>query len=290
MGIITFNGISSKDYGIEIEHPPRYVYPERDYTVYNVLGSNSQYILDNGCYKPVTKSYDISFPTPFEKFTEYSSGVSRWLHSGSGYCRLEDSYEPDIYRMAYYKEDGEFENIYNGAGKATINFVCRPERFLKIGDEEYSDIYIINHYEKKSPYFERLCYPCYPKFRINIYRYNNVRDKKPYSGNLYIKTCVNSTYENMISMFILGLKLSNMTYDTDLIIDSQNSTITTNPTKFKTIISSYFPKILDSETTFVIGTYLDEDGEIIPPHLFGADDEGYYTAINTHITPRWWVL
>lgn len=136
MGVILFNGKSSLDYRIQVEHPPVYVYPEKDYTTLHVLGRNGDLIVDNGSYQNVSQPYDIAFDAPGEKYAEYASGVLNWLHSGSGYCRLEDSYDTEIYRMAYYKESGQLENLFNGAGRTTINFICKPQRFLKSGELE----------------------------------------------------------------------------------------------------------------------------------------------------------
>jgi phage-related protein len=64
--------------------------------------------------------------------------VAEWLHSASGYARLEDTYEPDYYRMAYYSESVSFENLFNEAGKATLNFICKPQRYLKSGETSIS--------------------------------------------------------------------------------------------------------------------------------------------------------
>jgi len=60
--------------------------------------------------------------------------VAEWLHSASGYARLEDTYDPDHYRMAYYSESLSVENLFNEAGKATLNFICKPQRYLKSGE------------------------------------------------------------------------------------------------------------------------------------------------------------
>ena len=63
------------------------------------------------------------------------SGVAKWLHSAPGYTRLEDSYEPTFYRLAYYNESVSIENLFNEAGKATIKFTCKPQRFYKSGEQ-----------------------------------------------------------------------------------------------------------------------------------------------------------
>ena len=134
MGVIIFNNKSSADCRIQVAHPPGYAYPERDYTITHIPGRNGDIIQDNGCYKNVERTYEVSFDAPNEDFATYANAVSAWLHSTTGYARLEDSYEPNYYRMATYHESNIFENLYNQAGTATIVFECKPQRFLKTGD------------------------------------------------------------------------------------------------------------------------------------------------------------
>ena len=134
MGVIIFNNKSSADCRIQVAHPPGYAYPERDYTITHIPGRNGDIIQDNGCYKNVERTYEVSFDAPNEDFATYANAVSAWLHSTTGYARLEDSYEPNYYRMAVYQESNIFENLYNKAGTATIVFECKPQRFLKTGE------------------------------------------------------------------------------------------------------------------------------------------------------------
>lgn len=134
MGVIIFNNKSSADCRIQVAHPPGYAYPERDYTITHIPGRNGDIIQDNGCYKNVERTYEVSFDALNEDFATYANAVSAWLHSTTGYARLEDSYEPNYYRMATYQESNIFENLYNKAGTATIVFECKPQRFLKTGD------------------------------------------------------------------------------------------------------------------------------------------------------------
>ena len=134
MGVIIFNGIPSTNYGIHVETPPVYATPERDYGVVHIPGRNGDLVIDNGSYKNVTRKYSISVGEIDGNFTTLAAGVSEWLHSASGYARLEDSYEPDYFRLAYYVADAEMENLFHQAGKMSIEFNCKPARFLKAGE------------------------------------------------------------------------------------------------------------------------------------------------------------
>lgn len=135
MGIIIFNNLSSKDYGILVEHPPGYQYPQKDYETVHIPGRNGDLVIDNDSYQNIDRKYEIAVGSLMEKFTPMANRISEWLHSANGYARLEDSYEPEYYRMALYKEQAEIENILFHAGRAKITFDCKPQRFLKSGDE-----------------------------------------------------------------------------------------------------------------------------------------------------------
>ena len=159
MGVIIFNNKSSTDCRIQVAHPPGYAYPERDYTITHIPGRNGDIIQDNGCYKNVERTYEVSFDAPNEDFATYANAVSAWLHSTTGYARLEDSYEPNYYRMATYQESNIFESIYNQAGTATIVFECKPQRFLKTGD---NNITIQNSLTIMNP----TGFEAYPLFKV----------------------------------------------------------------------------------------------------------------------------
>lgn len=135
MGIVIFNNVSSADYGILVEHPPGYQTPQRDYEKVHVPGRNGDLIIDSGSYQNVPRSYDIAFGNLEKRFEAMANKASEWLNSADGYAKLEDTYEPEYYRLALYQESVNFENILRHAGRATINFDCKPQRFLKAGDD-----------------------------------------------------------------------------------------------------------------------------------------------------------
>lgn len=134
MGVITFNGVSSEHYGINVEREPDYEYPERDYEIVHVPGRNGDIVVDKGSYKNTTRSYNIAVGSVERNFTDMAKDILKWLHSSSGYARLEDSYEPDFFRLAMCKETGTVTNIFGHAGRCTIKFNCKPQRFLKTGE------------------------------------------------------------------------------------------------------------------------------------------------------------
>lgn len=134
MGVIAFNGVSSADVGIEVEKFPSYDIPEKEYDIIHVPGRNGDIVIDTGTYKNVSRIYEVSIATRDIAFHRKMGRVAQWLYSASGYARLEDSYEPDTYRLAIYNKKVSIENLFNEAGKAKLEFNCKPQRFLKSGD------------------------------------------------------------------------------------------------------------------------------------------------------------
>lgn len=135
MGTVIFDGVPSLDLGIQVEHPPKYIMPERDYEQVSVPGRNGDLFLDKGSYKNYDQPYDIAIADHDIYYDTLMVRVSKWLHPKPGYCRLEDSYFPDVYRMAMFNSGVDFENIMSHGGRATISFNCKPQKFLKIGEK-----------------------------------------------------------------------------------------------------------------------------------------------------------
>lgn len=135
MGSVVYNGKSSLDFHIHVEHPPKYRIPEKDIELIRIPGRSGDLVKDYGTYKNVLREYDISIASHEIPFSVLADRISMWLHSSvHGYARLEDSYEPKYFRQAFYQEETEVENILAHGGRATIAFVCKPQRYLKIGE------------------------------------------------------------------------------------------------------------------------------------------------------------
>lgn len=135
MGIVVFNNKSSKDIGLEVETFPEYIVPEKIYDIIHVPGRNGDVVIDTGTYANVPRTYKVSIATRDQvSYSQKMSQVAEWLHSASGYARLEDTYDQDFYRLAYYNEQVSIENLFNEAGRANINFICKPQRYYKYGE------------------------------------------------------------------------------------------------------------------------------------------------------------
>lgn len=137
MGIITYNNTPSTDIRLIVENKPNYEIAERNVENIQIPGRNGDVLIDHGTYKNVIRKYNIvveDVENGSGDFVSLSSSLASWLMSGNKYSRLEDSYTPDYYMLAYCRNTLEVLNMMDIVGRATIEFERKPQRFLKIGE------------------------------------------------------------------------------------------------------------------------------------------------------------
>lgn len=129
---LIYNGISSRYYGLYLTGSGVFNAPERDTDTVEIPGRNGSLTIDNGRYKNVTQSYEAFIHRDFAKNAE---GVRAWLLSAPGYHRLEDTYNPNHFRLARFAGSLDFaiRALCNGA-ETQLLFDCDPRRFLKAGE------------------------------------------------------------------------------------------------------------------------------------------------------------
>lgn len=135
MGTIVFNGISTSDLGVVVQTPPVYSFPSKNYELLQIEGRSGDIVIEKDSYQNVRRTYYLALV--FRKntsFVENASALVNWLMSANGYARLEDSYEPEYYRLALYRSSGDLANYNDKATTIQVSFECKPQRFLKIGD------------------------------------------------------------------------------------------------------------------------------------------------------------
>lgn len=148
MSEIWFNGVSSSDAGVRhVERYPALDRPSRKMDVATVAGRNGDIVRLYNSWDNYEQSYEIyggkgakgSAPEAFRSIAAWLNPSSKdpfHVTNSLNYLRLEDMYEPDVFRLAYFAGSLEVENIFSKFGRATITFNCRPERFLKSGEQE----------------------------------------------------------------------------------------------------------------------------------------------------------
>lgn len=123
--------ISSLDFGVVISNAGVFNAPARAFERVNVPGRNGSILFDEGYYENVTVTYDASLLNKGVNL----DGFRAWLMSFTDYCRIEDTYHSEEYRLGI--PDGGFEATMNeqlAAGTFKVQFNCKPQRFLKVGE------------------------------------------------------------------------------------------------------------------------------------------------------------
>ena len=137
-GLIVYGGEASSDYGMVVAEAPAFDKPTRRAEVFTVPGRNGSIIFQENAFDDVTRSYKVWVAEDSGDLAEKVNAFTSWLYSKKGYQRLEDSFEPDVFRLGYYNGSGDVSNEFMQYGEATVSFTCRPERFYKSGEDAVS--------------------------------------------------------------------------------------------------------------------------------------------------------
>lgn len=128
----TFDGKSSRDFGVYLVGNAVYNAPEREYNKVSVPGRNGDLLIDLGRYANLELPYTVIV---YEDFDQNITGLRNWILSRPGYRRLEDTYFPEEFRIARFSNLFEMEEVkHSDIGYAEITFDCKPQRFLKSGE------------------------------------------------------------------------------------------------------------------------------------------------------------
>jgi phage-related protein len=109
--------------------------PERSVEMVEIAGRNGSFALDKGKFENIEVKYKVGIVDDSEAdFADRVSDFRNWLCSKVGYCRLEDEYNPNEYRMGVYSSGVEIDHDLLIAGEAEITFNCKPQRWLTSGE------------------------------------------------------------------------------------------------------------------------------------------------------------
>ena len=149
-----WDGQTSVSKGLTIERCPTFGAGQRIVEKKTVPGKSGDLVFDTGAFSNYNQGYEIWFRDKSAGMTSAAKSIATWLLSPSGYQRLEDTYDPDVFRMAVYTGPTEIENWMLTYGRATLDFDCMPQRWLKSGEIPVSvkngDV-ILNQWQKTKP-------------------------------------------------------------------------------------------------------------------------------------------
>ncbi len=131
MHYFVYDGMDSRELGLLVSGEKTYNAPSRDITPITIPGRDGEVYIDNGRYNNVEIAYTVSFRNDM---TSKTKALKAWLASKVGYRKLEDTYDPDYYRLAAYHNSIEFEVHVNRYATTELIFTCDPFKYLKQGD------------------------------------------------------------------------------------------------------------------------------------------------------------
>ena len=131
-GVLIYNGIDTRDFGVWLSGSGTYDAPARYYTSVVIPGRNGTLTVDSGAFEEVDHIYPAFIP---ENFNANIEGLRNLLLANPGYHRLEDGYHPEEYYLAKFM-DGLSVDVAPRAigGSFSMKFRRDPRRFLRSGE------------------------------------------------------------------------------------------------------------------------------------------------------------
>lgn len=169
MGDVIFDGRRFSDFGVIVSGENTWAQPTRRVAKAQVPGRHGDLIVEAGEFENVDISYPAGIMQEFDSYTNGWEQFEQFLAARSDrYYRLEDEYHPNYYRMARFVPGiSPRVGTLNRSGQFTVTFDCKPQKWLKSGDEEivkttYTDGYgieIVNN----TPF------PAYPEIQLSAW-------------------------------------------------------------------------------------------------------------------------
>lgn len=136
MSYFSFDGQKSCDFGLTIEEYPAYVTAEKRVTEFDQPNANGVWVYDTGRFGNAAAEYAVYLKAFRGRLPEAAARVATWLQSPPGYRRLEDTYDPDHYRLARFVGPLDLSSWFHWYGRATLQFSCLPQRWLISGQNQ----------------------------------------------------------------------------------------------------------------------------------------------------------
>lgn len=135
-GYFVFDDFDTRDHDLLLSGHKTFNSPARKFNTYAVPGRSGAIIEDLRSFENIEITYENAFFYYPQDFDREFDAVKSELLSKAGYCRLEDSYHPDEYRLAVFSKGIEATmNDRNDFAMFDLVFSAKPQRFLKSGEE-----------------------------------------------------------------------------------------------------------------------------------------------------------
>ena len=132
----TLDNTDSRDFGVYISGQGTFKAQARSYNMIAIPGRNGDLV----GYERRFENQDVTYPAfIYSDFTRNIEAFRSFLLSLRGYHKLVDTYHPDEYRMAVYQGPFEPDVVSkNDAGSFDVTFNCKPQRFLRSGEDVFT--------------------------------------------------------------------------------------------------------------------------------------------------------
>lgn len=117
-----------------IANAPKIKEPERKMTVFSIPGTSRVVVKMEDAWEPYDQPYTLFVGDGSkDDLQPKMRDIATKLYK-NGLQRLYDDYDPEYFRLAYFKGPFDVENRYTRAGKFDIEFTCMAEKYLISGD------------------------------------------------------------------------------------------------------------------------------------------------------------
>lgn len=127
------DGVDARSFGIYLQSPIQFSEAVPIVEAQTIPGRNGDLIFDTGSYE--NRSGSASCFCLQKDVEKAITSAGRFLMGKKGYRRLETSDDPDHYWLARIENSPEIAMRMRTLAPFDIDFDCKPQRFLKCGDE-----------------------------------------------------------------------------------------------------------------------------------------------------------
>lgn len=152
-----FNGLRSLDCNVLLCQVKTEGTPKRDLVFSPIPGRNGDLLQDQKRWGNVKVSYSCAI---LKEFQTYYQALKDGLYLSTGYHRLEDTIHPEEFRIGAFCEAIEPKTArYNKTGTFDVIFSCKPQRFLKSGENGV-------HFSAAGSLYNSTAFPALPQITV----------------------------------------------------------------------------------------------------------------------------
>ena len=132
---VYFAGKNLDEFKTFITNAGVYSAPARSYDSISVAGRNGNLLIENNKFENIEHKYPVVI---YDDFNKNFAALKSFMLSKVGYQRLSDSFYPDEFYLATFKQFDNVNQRYLDGDKGTcvLMFERKPQRFLKSGENK----------------------------------------------------------------------------------------------------------------------------------------------------------